>query len=563
MNRNDAGTWGRFGETVVLALVFLAPLAAHGWTYDPSALRTALLESGALTLGLAWMLKGLARGRWETAAGAWTVLGPLAALAAWTLAKFAASPFKAAALPDLAQTASVWLVFAFAFLELGGARSAARFSFWTAAAAALVGAFGVLQKLSGGASPASSLGSPDQLAAFAAAALPVVLALRLDPEAAPVRRALSAASAVLLALLAGWSGSGGGVAAFVLSSVAFAAAAAALLRSSPARRAAAIALGAALLAALDAAASGVRSIPALPTAHGAGALLSAWTVAAAALVGLRAAWELRGRGASAEAGFALAFACAFVASAAASAVGWTPAAGAGTFLAWAAGGVAAGLSPLSRSRALVRTLPIPAGEDVRRLMQGPVFLAFAAVAVWPGLWLSSDVSYNRALAESRAGRPEAALADAGRVWPGSAVYAPSLYLRGRAAADLGRPKEALEFYARLDAVAPDFSRVHARRAEAYAALGELDSAARERARQAELTPTRVPDLLAWCEAARAAGDLDGARRAAAAAAAISPDEPSVRLARAANDLLEKRLAQQDAARKRDARRGLAFKPKGR
>jgi tetratricopeptide (TPR) repeat protein len=563
VRKTDAGTWSRFGETAVLALAFLAPLAAHGFTYDPSALRTALLESGALTLALAWLLKGLDRGRWEAAAGVGTVLGPLVALAGWTAVHFALSPFKAAALPALTLEVSAWLVFAFALLELGGARYAARLSFWTAAAATLVGAVGVFQKLSGGTAIAATLGSPERAAAFAAAALPVVLALRLDPEATAVRRALATASAVLLALLAGWSGSGRGAAAFVLSAAVFALVCAAILRSPQARRAAAVALGMAALAAVCAAASGARFDGATPFAGGFGSLLLAWTVLAAAATGLRAAWLLRAQGATAEAGFSAAFSAAFAASAAAAALGWLPADGAGLFLAWAAGGVAAGLSPLSRSRALVRTLPIPAGHDVRRLMQGPVFLMFAAVVVWPGLWLSSDVRFNRAVAEARAGHPEAALADAGRVWPGSAVYAPSLYLRGRAAADLGRPQEALDFYARLDSVSPDFSRVHARRAEAYAALGDLGSAARERARQAELTPTSVSELVAWCEAARAVGDLDGARRAAAAAAALNPYDSSVRTALAENSLLEKRLAEKDGARKRDGRKGLAFKPKTR
>ncbi len=178
----------------------------HARTYDPAALKIALFESCALVLAAAWLLKGLARGRWEAAAASWPALAPVLALAAWTLARFAAAPFKSAALPDLALTLSAWIVYAVALLEFGGARSAARLAFWTAAAAALVGALGAAQRFALGPGLAATLTSPDQLAAFAAVALPVVLALRLDPEASSARRLLSKATTVILVLLVGWSG---------------------------------------------------------------------------------------------------------------------------------------------------------------------------------------------------------------------------------------------------------------------------------------------------------------------------------------------------------------------
>src|SRR6185503_9832018 len=92
--------------------------------------------------------------------------------------------------------------------------------------------------------------------AFAAAALPVVLSLRLDPEASGTRRLLSASTALALALLAGWSGSGPGLAAFALSALVFAAVAGLLLRGPAARRAAAGALAVALAALLTALAAG-------------------------------------------------------------------------------------------------------------------------------------------------------------------------------------------------------------------------------------------------------------------------------------------------------------------
>src|SRR6185312_16998333 len=113
-------------------------------------------------LAAAWVLKGLARGRWDAAAASAPALGPLLALAVWTLARFAAAPFKSAALPDLALTLGAWTVYAVALLELGGARPAARLAFWTAAAAALAGAFGAAQRLAPALGPrvSATLASP-------------------------------------------------------------------------------------------------------------------------------------------------------------------------------------------------------------------------------------------------------------------------------------------------------------------------------------------------------------------------------------------------------------------
>jgi tetratricopeptide (TPR) repeat protein len=560
----SAETWSRAGETILLSLVFLAPLAVHGRTYDPAALKTALFESCALALAAAWVLKGLARGRWAAAAASRPALAPLLALAAWTLARFAFAPFKGAALPDLALTLSAWIVYAVALLEFGGARSAARLAFWTAAAAALVGAFGASQLLARGPGLAATLTSPDQLAAFAAVALPVVLSLSLDPESSAARRLLSASTAVVLALLAAWSGSARGLAAFALSSVFFGLVAAFFLRGPASRRVAFAAAGCALFAAVDFAVSGsFAPVPGIPGVFaGAGLIgggLLAWAMLAAVFGGLRAAWDLRARGALAEAGYSAAFASAFGAWALASALGLTPRHGAGAWLAWSAGAIAAGMVPLARPRGVVLTMPLPFGEDVRRLMQGPVLGLFVCLAAWPAGWLASDVRYNRAVAEARAGSLDAAFADAGRAWPGSPVYAPAIYLRGRVLQDQGKPGEALEEFARLDEVSPDFSRVHARRAEAYAAVGDWGSSMIERERQAGLTPLDLPNLTAWAEAARTAGDMKEARRAAERAVAVAPGDESVRLQVAANALLEKRIAERGSPSR--GRKGTAFRPR--
>ncbi len=575
MKIESAAGWGRTGELTLLSLIFLAPLAAHGRTFDPAALRTALVESAALTLALAWAMKGLARGRWDAPEAVGSVLGPLAGLAAWTLARFAAEPFHLAALPGLAASLSAWLIYAAALLELGGARHAARLAFWATAATALVGGAAAAQRM--GIFGLALDGS--QLAAFAAVALPAALSLRLDPESSPSRRAFAAAAAAALAVLAAWSGTARGVVGFELSAVAFAAAAKLLLDGPQARRASLIALvsaagalGLALLlkdgGSAPSAASGMaawRESPlvgigpgalilrpgassgtlltdALAETGGIGALLLIWTWGVAVLAGLNASWNLRRRGAVAEAGYAAAFAAGFGAWGVSAALGFAPATGPGAWLAWAGAGAAAGLGPLATPRGVVKTLPLPCGEEVRRLMQGSALTLFAALFILPGLWLASDVRYNRALAALRSGGFEAALADADGVWPGSGLYAPALELRGRALAALGRPQEALDAYARLDGLVPDFARLHARRAEAYAALGEWPDSVRERSREDALSPASARDLVAWAQAARAAGDLDAAQAAANRAAALTPEDPAVRGEIAANALMRRRIA---------------------
>ena len=554
MKKIDAGSWRRLGEIAFLTLVFLAPLAASRNTFDPQALRTALLEGGALLLAATFALKGLARGRWEAPSAAWITLAPLAFWIAWTLARFAAAPNKLELTPLLSLTAAGWVVFIVGQWEMGGARPAARLSFWTAATAAIVGAAAVAQKLSRTSFLPLDAGSPDQLGSWATVALTLVLALRLDPESSSVRRTFSASTAALLGLTIGWSGSGRGVAAFAVGALFYAAVVPTILRTRQALKAAGLALGSALLAV----ACARPEFSLTPVWEGAGTIFLWTTMSAAVAVGLNAARMLRERGAFAEAGYCAAFTAGFGAWSLSSALGLLPAAGFGAVVAWAAGGVATGLASLSRSRGVVRVWPIPAGQDVRRLMQGPVFLLFAGAMLLPGGWLSSDVRYNRAVALLRAGNAQAALADAGHVWRGSGVYAPSLFLRGHASVELGRPREALAYYERLEAVAPEFPRLHAQAAQAYAALGDLRGAAAQRRLQAHAEPGRVADLLAWSKASRIAGDLASAKTAAAMAAQLGADDPSVRAEMAENALLERRLNRQDGLLRR---KGIALKPK--
>lgn len=527
------------GEKALLALVFLAPLLAAVRAFAPAAPDAALLEICALALAAAWLLKGLERGRWEAPAAAKAALLPLLALAAWTLARFAAAPSKTALLPDLVPALSAGVVYAAALLEFGGARSAARLSFWTAAAAL----------------PAAAL-IKEPFPSFAAAALPIALAAQLDPEASRASRLLSAAAAAALALLAARSGAG--LAAFALSAVLFAAASTAILRGQAARRAALLALASAALAAI-AAPQAQDALLQSSTLNPASLVLLAWTALAAAACGFGAAWSLRRRGALAEAGYAAAFAAAFSAWALSRALGLTPPSGAGAWLAWAAAGIAAGMGSLAQPRAAVLALPLPFDEATRCRLRAPALALIALLAAAPGLWLVSDVRYGQALAAARAGDLGSALAQATRVWPGSAAYPAALDLRGQILFDQNKPQEALAAYARLERVSPGFPALHAHRAQAYAALQDWPAAAQERELQNALTPLDLQNLIAWTKAARASGDLLQARRLASRAQALSPHNPSVQLQIAANTALAKRLALQDTARRKFPRKKLAFK----
>ncbi len=554
MRKLDAGIWSRTGEIVLLALVFLAPLAVSPNTFDSQALRAAFIEVGALVLGATLVLKGLVRGRWEISSGAWVTLIPLALSAVWTLGRFATATNRSELMPLLCLTSAGWIVFVVGQLEMGGARHAARLSFWTAATAAIIGALAVAQKLGRTSFLPIVTGSPDQLGSWATAALAMILALRLDPESSSVRRTLAASTAILLGLLVGWTGSGRCSAAFFIAALIFALCVSMILRTRQALRVS----GIALLSALITVACVRPQFTLSPVWEGSGTILLLATTLAVIAVGLRASRLLRERGALAEAGFCASFTSGFSAWALCSALGLLPAAGLGAIVAWASGGIATGLSSLARPRSIVRALPIPAGEDVRRLMQGPVFLFFIAAIAFPGGWLTSDVRYNRAVAFLGAENPAAALADASHVWPGSGVYAPSLFLRGRAAVDLGRPREALDYYARLEEISAKFPRLHAQRAQAYAVLGDLEAAATQRMLQARVAPGQVADLVAWSKAARIAGDLGSAKKAADLAAELDSDDPSVRAEIAENSLLEKRHHRQGEVLHR---KGLALKPK--
>jgi hypothetical protein len=540
----------------LLSVAFLAPLAAHGRTWDPDALRTALLQAGMLALAAAWLLKGLARGRWETASATLKVAAPTIILAAWTMGAFAFAPAKAAHFASIAGWLSVWCAYVVCAFEFGGARHAARLAFWTAAAAALLGA-----ACAAGRARTGFMDS-ETLATFAAVALPVVLSLRLDPESSRTRRLFSLSAAAVLAFVEAWTGSPRGLAFFFLSAGIFSASTLVLFRSDPARRTAAFSLGTALLAV----AIGFDSLKnlqavAFPSLGAVEATLWTWSWTASVVGGYYAARELRRRGAAAEAGYCAAFSSAFAAWGLGAAAGLSAETGPGTWLAWACAGIAVGMLALARSRAVMRALPLPFSDDVRRLMQGPVLMLFVGALFAPGLQLTSDVRYNRAVAEARAGNLDAALADAGSVWRFSPIYPGSLYLRGRTLLKEGKPAEALTAFAALDAASPDFGRVHAQKAAAYARLEDWSAASGEYARQDDLSGVALPELLAWTAAARASGDLSLAQRCAQRAQLLAPDDAEVRAQLAANFLQERKIAERTGAARN--RKGLALKPRAR
>ena len=212
---------------------------------------------------------------------------------------------------------------------------------------------------------------------------------------------------------------------------------------------------------------------------------------------------------------------------------------------WAAAGLAAGLAPLAARRAAVSVYPLPVSPSVRTALYAPSLLAFAALAVFPGVWLRSDVELNVGIyyaKNSQFSGLDEAVSHFDKVAPGSPNWTMAQYFKGNALLDAGKPREALAAYDRLQEQAPDYVLVHASRGAAYAKLEDWGAAAAERARQAALDPLYLENLVAWAEAARASGDLETAKLAAGRAATIDAADDRVKLHLAANQLMERRIA---------------------
>ncbi|MBI2385588.1 MAG: tetratricopeptide repeat protein [Elusimicrobia bacterium] len=291
-----------------------------------------------------------------------------------------------------------------------------------------------------------------------------------------------------------------------------------------------------------------------------GAALWVWLFGAALWTGARGASSLRRAGALPESVYAAGFTAAAAGALAAAHLGWAGYSPATGWYAWPLAGLAAGLAPLAARRAAVSVYPLPVSESIRRALYAPSLLAFAGLAVIPGLWLRSDVNLNSAIYFAKSKDLPRAVELFAKVLPGSPGHTMSLYFKGNALSDMGRHEEALAAYDRLQDQAPDYVLVHAARAAAYAKLGDWPAAAAERARQAELDPLYLENLVAWSEAARAAGNLEEARLAAGKAEALDATDERVRLQVAANDLMERRLAEK-AGRSRTNGRGTARKPR--
>ncbi len=289
-----------------------------------------------------------------------------------------------------------------------------------------------------------------------------------------------------------------------------------------------------------------------------GALLWLWLFGAALWTGARGASALRRAGALTESTYAAGFAAAAAGALAASHFGWTAYAPGTGWYAWPLAGLAAGLAPLAARRAAVSVYPLPVSESIRRALYAPALLAFAGLAVFPGLWLRSEVNLNSAIYFAKSNDLPKAVELFSTIQPGSQGYTMSLYFKGNALNSLGKADEALAAYDALQRQAPDYTLVHAQRGSAYAKLGDWTAAAAERSRQATLDPLYLENLIAWSEAARAAGNLEEARVAAGKAEALDPKDERVRLQLAANDLMERRIAEK-AGRGKTSGHGTAKK----
>jgi len=291
-----------------------------------------------------------------------------------------------------------------------------------------------------------------------------------------------------------------------------------------------------------------------------GAILWLWLFGAALWTGARGASALRRAGALPESVYAAGFAAAAAGALAAAHFGWAGRAPAPGWYAWPLAGLAAGLVQLAARRAAVSVYPLPVSDSIRRALYAPALLSFAGLALFPGLWLRSEVNLNKGVHFAKGGdHPKAAELFA-QVRPGTPGYLLSLYFHGNVLNDLGKAGEALAAYDRLQAQAPDYALVHAQRGAAYAKLGDWEAAASARKRQAELDPLYLENLVAWAEAARASGDLEQARLAAGKAEALAPEDDRVRLQLAANNLMERRIAEREGRGKANGR-GTARKPK--
>lgn len=596
MSGKAASAWLKTTEITLLATTLLAPLAFFLNSYDPSQAKAVLLQVGLLIIALAWLGKGIERGRWDLPAQSVPALLPAAAFFVWTVLRWLCAPARVQSLSALAETALGPVLLALCALELSGARGARRLVSWTLAAAWPASLYGLLQSLNAdplswkgayGSCAFATFADPDAFGLFLAACLPLALSRIMDPDRDRWQRGLDRVLAALIALGVLASGSAEALIAFGLAAVVSALVLPAFAPARLALKAALLGLGLALAVglgaltiqrplfgdslaksaesraiswrgALDFAAQkplvghgpgklalrgpqderpGSLAVKVFAQLGLAGLTLWLWALAAPLLAAFRARRALL-QDAPTAAGLVastvvLAIAAIFARGSHELVPGW---------LLWPLAGTAAGLALMTRRAGPVRVLTVPLSPSGRRALYAPAFLALSLGLLLPLRTLRGGILYNQAVAAARAESLDAALASAAAVQAGSPDYPRARLLAGDLLRAQGRHPEALAFYAQAQAVAPDYGRLAYRQGLSYAAAGEHEKAAQAHARQAAKEPLWAKNLVAWSRAALALQDYAAARRAALRAVAAAPEDAEALVALSDAYAKEGRLA---------------------
>ncbi|MHB0997141.1 MAG: O-antigen ligase family protein [Elusimicrobiales bacterium] len=205
MNIERLLDWRFWLKYVLLAMAAALPVAFYLRTYDSVTIKYTMMQFGALAALTAWLLGGLAEGRFELPRRLLPFLLPAVALLAWNALRFFTSPYQTAALPGFL-TQEIFLVsYLLALLGLG-AGDLRRILAAAAGAWGVAVVYGLLQRFgldpfvwkgAFGDNVFSTLGNPGFFAAYLAAMAPVPLMLAADAE---LSRPLRAAALVLSVL---------------------------------------------------------------------------------------------------------------------------------------------------------------------------------------------------------------------------------------------------------------------------------------------------------------------------------------------------------------------------
>jgi tetratricopeptide (TPR) repeat protein len=578
--------WLRTSETVLLVLVFMLPLAFFLQTYDGTAIKTTIFESGTLALAFAWLFKGLERGRWELPQAAKSLALPAVALLAWTVLRFAFAPYKLASLQGFLKQVLCLLTYIIALLEFGGAQNARRVFAWITSAAWLAALYGVLQHLgfdpllwkgAFGSRVFSTFGDPDFFGFFLALCVPLTLTQWLDPERDWFLRWSDIGLLGLLGTNILWIQSFNSLIAFVLMSLAASVFLPLFFPSKEGLKAAGLSL--ILATAISATYAGVGSHHDQPLYSELAALRVHWNAAAIGWLGAGLwAWLFAALGFAAWRAHrffvkqvALGESC-YLAGLSAICAGILCSSQLGLdsqalmpgWLLWPLAGMLGGLTLLARRGSTISVLPIPLGETARQRMYAPALLAFAGLFFFPLQWFDSEIENNIAVADVNAHDWQNAIAHFDRVRPGAQSYVAAQYGKGNAYLAEDKPQEAINSYAVLEGLSPDYAEVHYRQAVAYEKLENWQDAVASHEREALLHPEFVANYVGWAEAAKRLGNLSDAENAAQRAIALEPNDPAHATALAEIYLKEKRVADARKLEKQAAqlRGALRKKPQG-